>query len=239
VVVEGEKDVKKREGCLYMKHVPQDKYNVAWFTLAECVSRGEKVRALGVYRLLSHSIEDIAFRRQLEADILLSFQDNDEAVAKYKEAANLYKKSGKYLEAVAVYEHLKQLGPNNTEYLNPLIELYTLLHITTKVVVYLKQLFEAQLHGHDFGAAEDTLISLDNVQDSAQNASCHQQITFALIADELHDKKQVLSHIKRAVQGFLRGDDNRALQKFLSTLEAMDQDYAKEAYRYAQEDNLL
>lgn len=235
MVGEVKKDAKKREGCLYMKHVPQDKYNVAWFTLAECVSRGEKVRALGVYRLLAHSIEDIAFRRQLEADILLSFQDKNEAVTKYKEAANLYKKSGKHLEAVAVYEHLRQLEPNNTEYFNPLIELYTLLRITTKVTVNLKQLFEVQLHGHDFGAAENTLTLLDNVQNSAQNASCHQQITFALMADELHDKKQVLGHIKKAVQGFLQGDDNRALQKFLSTLEAMNQDYAKEAYTYTQE----
>ena len=78
-----------------MKHVPQDKYNVAWFTLAECVARGEKVRALGVYRLLAYSIDDSAFRRQLEGDILLAFQDKDDAIVKYKEAAFLYQKAGK------------------------------------------------------------------------------------------------------------------------------------------------
>ena len=219
-----------------MKHVPQDKYNVAWFTLAECVSRGEKVRALGVYRLLAHSIEDIAFRRQLEADILLSFQDKDEAIAKYKEAAVLYRKSGKYLEAVAVYEHLRQLEPKNAEYFTPMVELYTQLRITTKVAAYLTQLFESQLHAHDFGAAENTLMLLDNVQESALTASCHQQITFALMADELHDEQQVLGHIKKAVRGFLQGDDNRALQKFLSTMEALNADYAKKAYGYTQDD---
>lgn len=219
-----------------MKHVPQDKYNVAWFTLAECVSRGEKVRALGVYRLLSHSIEDIAFRRQLEGDILMAFQDKDDAVVKYKDAASLYQKNGKYLEAVAIYEHLRQLEPEKFEYLIMLVELYTQLNITSKVVINLKQLFEVQLHRHDFEAAENTLNLLDNLLDKAQTASSHQQIAYALMADELHDKDQVLQHIKIAVTGFLQGDDNRELQKFMATLEALNPDYAKQAYNFTQVD---
>ena len=219
-----------------MKHVPQDKYNVAWFTLAECVSRGEKVRALGVYRLLAHSIEDTAFRRQLEGDILLAFQDKDDAIAKYKDAAFLYQKSGKHLEAVAVYEHLRDLEPEKFDYLNILIELYTHLRINSKATANLKQLFEVQLHRHDFVAAEQTLATLDSLLDNAQTAAQHQQITFALIHDEFHDQAQVLRHVKASVSGFLQGNDNRALQKFLSTLEALNPSYAIEAYRCAQED---
>jgi hypothetical protein len=37
-----------------MKQTQVDKHTIAWFKIAECVSRGEKERALGVYRLLSH-----------------------------------------------------------------------------------------------------------------------------------------------------------------------------------------
>ena len=225
-----------QEGCLYMKHVPQDKYNVAWFTLAECVARGEKVRALGVYRLLAHSIEDIAFRRQLEADILLAFQDKDAAIVKYKDAAFLYQKNGKYLEAVAVYEHLRDLEPEKFDYLHTLIELYSLLRIDSKVAANLKLLFEVQLQRHDFGASEQTLNLLDSLFDSTQTAYQHQQITYALMADQLHDPQEVLRHIKASVVGFLQGDDSRALQKFLSTLEALNPSYAIEAYRVAQED---
>ena len=58
-----------------MKHLPSDKYNVAWFKLAECVARGEKEKALGVYRLLVHSLDEPAFIRQLEGDLLLAFKD--------------------------------------------------------------------------------------------------------------------------------------------------------------------
>lgn len=217
-----------------MKHVPQDKYNVAWFTLAECIARGEKVRALGVYRLLAHSIEDTAFRRQLEADILLAFQDKHGAIHKYNEAALLYKKNGKYLEAVAVFEHLRDLEPEKFDYIDALIELYTHLQFDSKIVVNLKVLFEAQLLRHDFTAADNTLAMLDNLLDHTQTACWHQQITFALMHDELHDKEQVLRHIKAAVTGFLQGDDSRALQKFLSTLEGLNSSYATEAYSIAE-----
>lgn len=219
-----------------MKHVPQDKYNVAWFTLAECIARGEKVRALGVYRLLAHSIDDIAFRRQLEGDILLAFQDKNEAVAQYKEAAFLYQKAGKYLEAVAVFEHLRDLEPENFEYFNIVIDLYGQLRISSKVVVNLKQLFEMQLYRHDFNSAEKTLDMLTNFCNETQLACAHQQIALALMRDEKHDQDQVLRHIKTAIEGFLHGDDSRALQKFLSTLEALNPSYAIEAYRFAQDD---
>ena len=73
-----------------MKQAVSNKYNIAWFKLADCVSRGEKERAFGVYRLLSHSLDDQALARQLEGDLLLAFQD-DGAVDKYREAVNLYK----------------------------------------------------------------------------------------------------------------------------------------------------
>jgi len=219
-----------------MKHVPQDKYNVAWFTLAECVARGEKVRALGVYRLLSYSIEDTAFRRQLEGDILLAFQDKDDAIVKYKDAASLYQKSGKQREAVAVYEHLMNLEPEKYEYLSILIELYTQLNINSKVVANLKQLFEVQLHRHDFKAAEQTLALLDNLIDVSQICCQHEQITFALMQQDCRDQEKILLHIKAAVDGFLQSDDNRALQKFLSTLEGLNPSYAIEACRFAQDD---
>ncbi len=66
-----------------MKQVPSGKYTIAWFKLAECVSRGEKERALGVYRLLSHSLDDSALVCQLEGDIFLSFNDKQQAVTNY------------------------------------------------------------------------------------------------------------------------------------------------------------
>jgi predicted Zn-dependent protease len=73
-----------------MKQMQSDKYTIAWFKIAECVSRGEKERALGVYRLLSHSFNDNAVASQLEADINLAFNEQDQAVVLYRQAIDLY-----------------------------------------------------------------------------------------------------------------------------------------------------
>ena len=94
-----------------MRQLPSDKYNVAWFKLAEFVGRGEKERALGLYRLLVHSFNDQALALQLEGDILLSFNDMN-ALEKYGSAALLYQERGRFIEAVAIYEHMIMLKPD-------------------------------------------------------------------------------------------------------------------------------
>ena len=108
-----------------MKQVPIDKYNIAWFRLAEYVSRGEKERALGMYRLLSHSFDDQAFACQLEGDILWSFNDNLGAADKYYQAAQLYQEDKRMLQAAAVYEHLIALRPDSFEYVCSLVDVYS------------------------------------------------------------------------------------------------------------------
>jgi tetratricopeptide (TPR) repeat protein len=216
-----------------MKHVPQDKYNVAWFTLAECVARGERVRALGVYRLLSHSINNAAFARQLEGDILLAFQDKNAALSKYREAADLYQKEGKSSEAVAIYEHMRDIDSNKFAYLNKIVELYTALRVESKVICNLKLLFEEYVHRHEFADAQKVLTLLDELLQPEYTAYQHQQISFALIQDPDHDRAQLREHIKAAIAGFIQSDDTRALQKFLSALEMVNKEYAQEAREIA------
>jgi len=92
-----------------MRHVPSDKYTIAWFKLAECIERGEREKAYGVYRLLAHSIADQAYAYQLEGDLLRSFED-PRAYQKYQSAAKLYYQERRWHEAAGLCEHLKLLG---------------------------------------------------------------------------------------------------------------------------------
>jgi hypothetical protein len=94
-----------------MPHKHSEKYTIAWFKLAECVSRGDKERALGVYRLLSHSIASHALRAQLEGDIWLSFGELENAITHYREAAHQYRLNKQLVEAVSVFQHLQLLDP--------------------------------------------------------------------------------------------------------------------------------
>lgn len=91
-----------------MKEPVQNKRSLAWFKLTEFVIRGEKERALGIYRLLALSIDNQAFAQQLEGDLLLAF-DDPVAEEKYLAAAQLYLEAQQPTIAVAIYEHLINL----------------------------------------------------------------------------------------------------------------------------------
>lgn len=105
-----------------IKHDINEKYSIAWFRISEYVMRGERERALGVYRLLSHSIHDASLIAQLEGDIFLFFGDTDLACQKYTLAAQGYVTSGRLINAVSLYEHLIILAPNKKDYI---LTLYT------------------------------------------------------------------------------------------------------------------
>lgn len=125
-----------------MKQTQFDKHTIAWFKIADCVSRGEKERALGVYRLLSHSFNDNAVARQLEADIYLSFGENDQAITLYQQAMEGYIKSQRFLEAASVGEHLVVLQPDETSLHRKLIQLYLALGMVTKVQAHIQALVD-------------------------------------------------------------------------------------------------
>jgi len=155
-----------------MKQIPIDKYNIAWFKLAEYVSRGEKERALGVYRLLSHSFDDAAFALQLEGDILWSFNDRG-AIDKYYEAAQLYKKDARVLQAAAVYEHLVTLHPDSIVCLLHLVDLYVILDAKSKVASNLAVLAELVLGLVAQKKASQELV-LENLKEFVERLMVHQ-----------------------------------------------------------------
>src|SRR6266404_5322088 len=116
-----------------MKQTQCDKHTIAWFKIAECVSRGEKERAFGVYRLLSHSFNDNAIARQLEADIYCSFGETEQAIVLYQQAMECYAKSDRFLEAAAVGEHLIQMRSADIALYREMIQLYISLEMASKI----------------------------------------------------------------------------------------------------------
>src|SRR5438477_4438470 len=96
-----------------MKQMPSDqKYVIAWFKIAEYVNRGEKERALGVYRLLSHSLDDGALVLQLEADILFAC-DDERCLQIYAKAADEYERQQKTMQKIAVCEQMLAARPSH------------------------------------------------------------------------------------------------------------------------------
>lgn len=215
-----------------MRYLPSDKYNVAWFKLAECVSRGEKERALGVYRLLSHSFDDLAFANQLEGDILFSFEDPIGAIAKYDQAIALYKKSNRLLEAAAVCEHVITMAPVTAEYIRIVVDIYKKLRLTDRIVTYLQMLFALTLGHDDITNARLLLEELDHYADTHTTVVERQELIFACLRDSSCDIEPLRVHIEHVLDGLLVLDDQVALQQFLTHVEAAHQGASEHAHAY-------
>ena len=218
-----------------MKQTNADKYTIAWFKLAECVGRGEKERALGVYRLLSHSIDDPALIAQLGGDILLSFQD-DSAQEKYRTAAQLYKQNDQLLQAAAVYEHLITLSPDSHKYRMAVIELYSQLHIRSKVVEHALCVLANLVRTHDGQEVKTLIESCTPFLDEANRALLREKFICGMAEEDQLDQEIMQDQIKKAIDEWLIVDDKRELQQFLSKLEVIDKDLHAFACGYLKQD---
>lgn len=205
-----------------MKQVGSDTYNIAWFKLADCIARGEKERALGVYRLLSHSFDDHALACQLHADILRLFND-ERAQGEYVKAAQLYRERNKTIEAAAVYEHLMALDPQNTDYALELIALYQQVGIGSKVMQYVQSLVHDLLKHNEWKQAIEVVQQYDTVGDASFMATLHEQLLFYLAPkdDVLLDTMMV--HAKKALDAWIELHNQQAITKLLSTVKAVNE----------------
>ncbi len=157
---------------------------VAWFKLAELISRREKEKALNLYRLIAYSLNDKGYVLQVEGDILWALQD-DLAIEKYSQAAYLYKKERKFLAAAAVYEHIITLQPKNINNLKSLILIYLLLAWSEKFEAFFYKLINL---------ASENEVDVDQVWDFAKNI-----ISFSVNSNNLESKyfdKEILSNKK-------------------------------------------
>lgn len=206
-----------------MKQHQSEKYTIAWFKIADYVSRGEKERALGMYRLLSHSIHDAALKIQLEGDILWSFGD-PQALEKYEQTADQYKKEGRHLEACAVYEHILLLN-NNHPCREELLSLYMETKNSRLIGQHLLYLIHELLEKKEFQKVASLI-------ENAASFICEQTLFCAyekLILAQAHAKITLNDEIKSQIKKIVRPEDNNTIDKQLylyHSLHAIHNEYA-------------
>lgn len=220
-----------------MEQLPSDKYNVAWFKLAECVSRGEKERAFGVYRLLVYSIDDLAFAKQLEGDLLWFFGD-EAAVDRYATALELYQESEKFVEAAAICEHLVTLRPQEYTYRELLIQLYKKLRVTSKIGQTMEQYVGLLLFNKHQEKIDPLLATFDEFHESYACAVAHGAVVKALINSHTTDENLIQKYLKKAIESFILSGNSVALTTFMSSLRALHEHYYVLATDYIAQDSL-
>lgn len=222
-----------------MRTFASESYTIAWFKIADFVARGEKERALNVYRLLMHSVSEPALSYQLEGDILLAF-DDDAAVDRYHVAANLYKKSGKIPQAISVYEHVA-LFKEDEKILEALLDSYLSIQNMTGFLESFTRLSKICLQQ----AKKDFVIQLLHrytiLVDHVTQALLYARFVRSLL---LYDKQlsDVTSHIQHTLDLFLdtlgaNALHEKDLQRFLSDLKSLDDEQFAKAQQYLSQNN--
>ncbi len=199
-----------------MRYIPNDKYTIAWFKLAECVAKGEKEKAFGVYRLLMHSFDDQAYAYQLEGDLLGAFQDL-RAIEKYAHAAQLYLLNNRFKEAATLYHDLVTMAPDDHHYVMRLIEVYKKHKnhdfVVAKLNKLAEHLFEHNRPLHALLIANE-LAAFENQTAAGMYAQC------LIHLSKLHENPRDFDHeIASSVEYIARNGDSARLQSMISVLE--------------------
>lgn len=207
-----------------------DKINLAWFKLEEFVARGEKEKALNIYRLLMHSINDEAVKFQLEGDILRAFND-PEAVHAYLKAAQVYEQDAKLVQAVELYEHINSLTPDSYENGKAMLVLYEKLAQTTKK--YATKIYAAAEHLLRILIKRNKLVQghelIQEVELAfSQKAGLHALFVVAILESGKQSYSALLEiHLVASLEGYAEVEDSDSscsgqLTMFLAKLAALD-----------------
>lgn len=187
----------RKKGEVMERQQSSKEKSLAWFKLADLIARGEREKALNVFRLLAHSLQDRAYVLQVEGDILW-YLDDKNSTEKYKQAAFLYQKEKRWVNAIAVYEHLFTQDPESYEVISTLLLLYAMIDWTDKFKERYTH-FCALFHNNVFDESKFEK-TLQNIIDLARNAD--DPNSKAWIA---HWLGQALSEVPCAVAEQLKG----------------------------------
>lgn len=212
-----------------MSQLQTDKYTVAWFKLAEFVARKEKERALGIYRLLTHSLHDQAAAYQLEGDLFFAFADA-KAFDSYTKAAELYEQQGKYIQAVAIYEHFITVNPLEIAYAQKLFSLACLMDLENKKQRALALWAQAQAHrimeyNECSSSFEETIGDLE----LHHKIQLYEYRALALVEKNYKGSNTYIEHVLKYIkQSLVFTNDS-----FIARLDALNAQMAQYAREYA------
>lgn len=212
-----------------MKLLSSGSYNIAWFKLADFVSRGEKERALMMYKLLMHSIQDEAFAHQLEGDILLSFHDY-KAIDCYMLAANIYKQHGDYYKAIAVCEQSVVIKEDIGQ-LAMLLDLYTLIADQTKILYTFYRYALLAITTKKFGYVLERLVFYEQTHHDLFMAELYGYTFFALLLHDQHNQV-IEEYLFKALQLYIQHEKHCQLSKFMAKLKVSHEIFYEKAQNF-------
>ena len=204
---------------------------MAWFKLAECVAKGEKEKAFGVYRLLMHSLDDKAYAHQLEGDLLGAFQD-ERALEKYEHAARLYVENNRWKEAIALYEELAIMNPDNPRTIHCLLELYSKHKKPEQCVSKIMRMAHALYEKRKFIYLEQLVDTLVDCGISVDNMQLCISFCLLVVTHNTLEPRIIEKLIYKTTAYGLAQTNNHLLSQFLTQLEQVNSQWHECAQNY-------
>lgn len=148
-----------------MRQLQEQKQTVAWFKLHQFIVRGEKEKALSIYKLLSLSIDNEAFNYKLEGDLLRAFDDNKNAITRYIYSAISHCKDGQFDEALEVCSLVSPHDIEDFQLLLKFTRILLLCNSTHRAKQCLEKAQDIIITENHLSKLSDLLVFTRNVSD--------------------------------------------------------------------------
>lgn len=201
-----------------MSQATEHSYQIAWFKLSEFIQRKEKERALGIHRLLMHTIDNPAFAKQLEGDLLMAFDDPD-AKNSYIESARLYRKNHNLAQATAIYEQLVLHFLHEPLFLQTLIAYYLELNHSTRIVMSFGHLIEPLVLAQQEQSVLESIKHVSVILEPPDQATLYTQLVIPLIKTNRETPELIKQLIKKVV--ILLGNSTQERELFINKLDSL------------------
>ncbi len=211
-----------------MEPVLREKCQVAWFKLAEFINRGEKERALTIYKLLMHTVDQRAYAQHLEADLLFFFND-PAAIDSYKAAAQLYCAERNIAQAVAIYERLARLYLERPEFLARLVVLYQELGHPVRTFVGIQQLIELFVVAQKIDSIRQAIADVSMFVSKIDCGRLYQTLLLALMHVHYEDHTFMVTVAQSVLVCFASTDELK--NDFFRELSILDAQFAQSLFK--------
>lgn len=218
-----------------MSVVSSQRVSIAWFKLAECVRRGEKERALSVYKLLVHSLRDHAVAMQLKGDILAIFGLGSEAVTAYQAAASAFEQDGRRAQAAYAHECIVTYQPRQYCSYHALVTWYAYVGVHGRAYVIARHMVTAFIQSGYISRAYEALQDISAYFDRDQIAHLY-EVFIQCALEHPHgsaDRTIIHTGIAKAIDVYRNVEDDYAISQFvdhLSRIDATASEYAQSYY---------
>ncbi len=211
--------------------------SIAWFKLAECVRRGEKERALSVYKLLVHSLRDEAVAMQLKGDIYAIFNMPTQAVQAYQEAARLFERAGRKFQAVYAHECVVAHEPRCYHSFYVLVAWYASIGVHSRAYVVARYLIQALIEAGYISRAYEALQECTSSFSQEQIAHLYEIFIQNALKHQHGSADRTIIHtgIAKAIDVYRDTHNDEAISTFVDVLSNIDEQASLYAQEYYQE----